>query len=199
MTPRLSGRLVIATHNDGKLAEVRALLAGRALELVSAGALGLPVPAETEPDFVGNARIKARAAADASGLPALADDSGICVDALGGAPGVATADWAETPDGRDFRQAMTRLHRALHGRPEPWTAAFHATLVLAWPDGREAVFEGAMPGRVTWPPRGTEGHGFDPVFVPDGALTTFAEMPPAEKNRISHRAKALAAFAEACL
>jgi XTP/dITP diphosphohydrolase len=194
-------RLVVATHNDGKLAEIRALLAGRPVEVVSAKALGLPEPEETEASFVGNARVKAHAAARASGLPALADDSGIEVDALGGAPGVYTADWASTPAGRDFVKAMTRTHDALlaAGAAEPWTARFCCTLVLAWPDGEDAVFEGRVEGRCVWPMRGDRGHGYDPMFLPDGAAETFGEMEPAAKNRISHRARAFAALVAGAL
>ncbi|MFT3974846.1 MAG: non-canonical purine NTP pyrophosphatase [Amaricoccus sp.] len=195
------GRLVVATHNLGKLEEFRKLLAGHDVELVSAGELGLAEPAETETSFLGNARIKAHAASSASGLPALADDSGIEVDALDGAPGVYTADWAEGPGGRDFARAMTRTHDALlaSGRPEPWTARFRCTLVLAWPDGHDEVFEGRIEGRCVWPRRGAEGHGYDPMFQPDGTAVTLGEMTLAEKNRISHRADAVRRFAAACL
>ncbi|MCB2135356.1 MAG: non-canonical purine NTP pyrophosphatase, partial [Rhodobacteraceae bacterium] len=158
--------------------------------------LGLAEPAETETTFVGNARIKAHAAARATGLPALADDSGIEVDGLGGAPGVYTADWAETPTGRDFRQAMTRTWRELEAAnaPYPRTARFRATFVLAWPDGWDEVFEGKAEGQVVWPTRGAHGHGYDPMFQPDGHDLTFAEMEPALKNRLSHRADAFAKF-----
>ncbi len=193
-------RLVVATHNAGKLQEIAALLAAFPVEVVSAAALGLPEPAETEETFVGNARIKAHAAATASGLPALADDSGIEVDALGGAPGVHTADWAETPDGRDFGLAMTRTHAALvaAGAAEPWTARFRCTLVLAWPDGHDEVFAGAAEGRCVWPVRGDRGHGYDPMFEPLGHDLTFGEMVPDEKNRISHRAAAFALLVAGC-
>lgn len=202
MTRRLApGRLVVATHNLGKLEEFRGLLAGYPVELVSAGELGLPEPAETESSFLGNARIKAHAAASASGLPALADDSGIEIDALDGAPGVYTADWAEGPGGRDFVRAMTRAHDALvaSGRPEPWTARFRSTLVLAWPDGHDEAFEGRIEGRCVWPMRGAQGHGYDPMFQPDGFEVTLGELPLSEKNRISHRAAAVRRFAAACL
>lgn len=194
-------RLVLATHNRGKVEEMRALLAPHGIALSSAAEHGLPEPAETEETFLGNARIKAHAAARATGLPALADDSGIAVDALGGAPGVRTADWAETPKGRDFLVAMTRTHEALlaAGSPEPWTARFVSVLVLAWPDGEEAAFEGRAAGRVVWPPRGAMGHGYDPVFVPEGEARTFAEMGAEEKNAISHRGRSMRAFAEALL
>lgn len=190
---RLSGgRLLVATHNRGKLDEIRAMLAPHGIEAVSAADLGLPEPPETEATFIGNARIKARAAMQATGLPVLADDSGITVDGLDGAPGVHTADWAETPRGRDFMQAMTRTWRELDARavPEPRRAQFRATLLLLWPDGHEEVFEGVAPGRLVWPPRGVMGHGYDPIFVPDGHDRTYAEMTAAEKNAISHRARA---------
>ena len=203
MTRRLAcgARLLFATHNAGKLAEVRALLAPHGVTVESAAERGLSEPAETEETFLGNARIKARAAAAATGLPALADDSGIAVDALGGAPGVRTADWAETPAGRDFLLAMARTHDALLacGAPEPWTARFVSVLVLAWPDGEEAAFEGTVEGRVIWPPRGATGHGYDPVFVPAGEARTFAEMTAEEKNALSHRGRSIRAFAAACL
>ena len=194
------GRLVAATHNAGKLEEIRALLAPYPVAVVSAAELGLAEPEETEATFVGNARIKAQAAARASGLPALADDSGIEVDALGGAPGVLTADWAAVPGGRDFERAMRRTWAALEAAeaPEPRTARFRCTLVLAWPDGHDEVFEGAVEGRCVWPMRGRQGHGYDPMFQPDGQALTFAEMDPAEKNRISHRARAFARLVEGC-
>ena len=202
MTRRFEGgRLVAATHNAGKLDEIRDLLAPWSVEVVSAGELGLAEPEETEETFVGNARIKAHAAAKASGLPALADDSGIEVDALGGAPGVHTADWAMLPGGgRDFVQAMTRTWAELEDAraPEPRTARFRSTLVLAWPDGHDEVFEGAVEGQCVWPMRGRQGHGYDPMFQPDGQPLTFAEMDPAEKNRISHRARAFARLVKGC-
>ncbi|MBK5927044.1 RdgB/HAM1 family non-canonical purine NTP pyrophosphatase [Rhodobaculum claviforme] len=194
-------RLVVATHNTGKLEEIAALLEPFGVDVTSAGALGLPEPEETESTFVGNARIKAHAAARATGLPSLADDSGLAVDALDGAPGVYTADWAETPTGRDFDMAMRRTWQALEdaGAPEPRRAAFCCTLVLAWPDGTDAVFEGRMEGRIVWPMRGDQGHGYDPIFQPDGWSMTFGEMDRWEKNRISHRADAFARFVAGCL
>lgn len=201
MTRRFTApRLVVATHNAGKLEEIRALLAAFPVEIVSAKALGLAEPAETETSFVGNARIKAHAAAMASGLPALSDDSGIEVDALGGAPGVHTADWAQTPTGRDFGRAMRRTHDELTRRSaaEPWTARFRCVLVLAWPDGHEEVFDGRAEGRCVWPPRGADGHGYDPMFEPAGLDVTFAEMSAEQKNRISHRADAFAKLVAAC-
>lgn len=190
---RLDSRtLLIATHNAGKLDEMRALFAPHGIEVVGAADFGLPEPDETEDSFIGNARIKARSAVAMTGLPVLADDSGITVDGLDGAPGVHTADWATTPDGRDFLMAMQRTWDALDakGVPEPRTAQFRATLLLMWPDGHEEVFEGVAPGRLVWPPRGALGHGYDPMFVPDGHDRTYAEMSADEKNAISHRADA---------
>ena len=184
--------LLVATHNAGKLEEMRALFAPHGITLVGAADYDLPEPAETEETFIGNARIKARAAMQATGLPALADDSGLSVAALDGAPGVHTADWAETPQGRDFMQAMTRVHEELtaRGAPEPHRATFHATFLLVWPDGHEEIFEGKAHGRITWPPRGQHGHGYDPIFIPEGETRAYAEMSAEEKNRISHRADA---------
>jgi XTP/dITP diphosphohydrolase len=193
--PRMIGeRLVVATHNQGKLEEISALLAPFGVRVLGAAALGLPEPEETEASFAGNARIKAHAAARATGLPALADDSGLCVDALGGAPGVYTADWATTRFGRDFDAGMARVWRELCAiaAAEPWRAQFRATLVLAWPDGEDRVFEGVMAGRLVWPPRGDQGHGFDPMFQPDAYAVTCGEMDRWKKNRISHRADAFA-------
>ena len=186
-------RLLLATHNAGKLDEFRALLAPRGIEVVGAAEMGLTEPDETEDSFLGNALIKARAAVEASGLAVLADDSGITVDELDGAPGVFTADWAETPEGRDFDMAMARTWRELEARgaPEPRRAQFRCTLVLMWPDGHHEVFEGVAPGRLVWPTRGAHGHGYDPMFVSDGGDRTFAEMSADEKNRISHRADAM--------
>lgn len=193
-------RLLVATHNAGKLDEMRALLAPYGVEVVGAAQMGLAEPAETEDSFVGNARIKARAAMQATGLPVLSDDSGICVDALGGAPGVQTADWAETPQGRDFAMAMERTWRELEAvdAPAPRRAQFRCTLVLMWPDGHEEVFEGVLPGQVVWPPRGAEGHGYDPIFQPDGHPVTLGEMPAKTKNGLSHRARAVSRMIEAC-
>lgn len=193
-------RLVVATHNKGKLEEISALLEPFSVAVSGAAALGLAEPAETEDSFVGNARIKAHAAARATGLPALADDSGITIDGLGGAPGVYTADWAETPQGRDFVRAMTRAWQELEAAaaPFPRTAQFRCTLVLAWPDGHDEVFEGIMPGQVVWPMRGNQGHGYDPIFQPDGYAVTFGEMDRWEKNRISHRADAFRKLVAGC-
>ncbi|MFW5654428.1 MAG: RdgB/HAM1 family non-canonical purine NTP pyrophosphatase [Roseicyclus sp.] len=192
---RFSGdTLLVATHNEGKLEEIAHLLDPYGISVTSAKAHGLPEPEETGTTFVENARIKAHAAASATGLPALADDSGIEIADLDGAPGVYTADWAETAQGRDFGLAMQRAHNALiaSGAPEPWRARFCCTLVLAWPDGHDEVFPGIVEGRIVWPMRGDQGHGYDPIFQPDGHDVTFAEMNRWEKNRISHRADAFA-------
>jgi len=198
---RIGPQLVVASHNPGKIAEIGALLAPSGIAALPAGEFGLVAPDETEASFAGNARIKAHAAARGSGLPALSDDSGLCVEALGGAPGVHTADWAETGAGRDFVLAMARLHAeiAASGAPEPHRAAFVCALCLAWPDGEDRVFEGRVEGRVTWPMRGTRGFGFDPVFVPEDHMLTFGEMAPEEKDAISHRAVAFRKLANACL
>ncbi len=198
---RFSGdALVVATHNRGKLEEIAALLAPFGVRLTSNADHGLPEPEETEETFVGNARIKAHAAARATGLPALADDSGIEIEALDGQLGVRTADWAETPQGRDFEAAMARAWSALEavGAPEPRRARFCCTLVLAWPDGQDAVFAGTMPGRIVWPGRGTQGHGYDPIFQPEGHALTFGEMDRWEKNKISHRADAFRKLVAGC-
>jgi XTP/dITP diphosphohydrolase len=185
-------RLLVATHNRGKLEEIADLLGPYGLSVVGAGDLGLPEPEETETTFVGNARLKAHAAAKASGMVALADDSGLAVDALGGAPGVFTADWATTSRGRDFAIGMERVWRELEAikAPEPRRAQFCCTLVLAAPDGQDLVFEGKSHGRLVWPGRGNQGHGFDPIFLPDGYAQTFGEMDRWEKNCLSHRADA---------
>jgi XTP/dITP diphosphohydrolase len=192
--------LLIATHNHGKLVEIADLLSPYGVAVSSNADHGLPEPEETETTFVGNARIKAHAATKATGLPALSDDSGITVDGLDGAPGVYTADWAETSNGRDFVKAMTRTWDELEacGAPEPRLAQFRCCLVLAWPDGHDEVFEGVMPGRLVWPMRGDQGHGYDPIFQPDGFEQTFGEMDRFEKNRISHRADAFAKLIEGC-
>jgi XTP/dITP diphosphohydrolase len=189
-------RLVIATHNAGKLREIAELVGPRGVQTVSAAALGLPEPEETASDFVGNARLKALAAARGAGLPALADDSGFCVAALGGAPGVFSARWAGPR--RDFAEAMARVHRELDGA-EDRRAWFVAALCLGWPDGHTDSFFGRVEGSVAWPPRGGGGFGYDPMFVPLGATLTFGEMEPAQKHAVSHRARAFAQFAAACL
>ncbi|WP_281981134.1 RdgB/HAM1 family non-canonical purine NTP pyrophosphatase [Thalassorhabdomicrobium marinisediminis] len=193
-------KLLIATHNRGKLEEIAALLAPYGVEVTSNADHGLPEPDETETTFVGNARIKAHAAVKATGLPALADDSGLTVDGLDGAPGVYTADWAETGDGRDFVKAMTRTWEELEARDadQPRRAQFRCCLVLAWPDGHDEVFEGVMPGQIVWPMRGDQGHGYDPIFQPDGYDVTFGEMDRWEKNRFSHRADAFRKLIEGC-
>ena len=196
----LAERLVLATHNQGKVTELQDLLGPLGVSTISARDLGLPEPAETESSFVGNARIKAHSAAKASGLHALADDSGITIDGLGGNPGVYTADWAETPTGRNFEIAMQRCWSELEAAaaPFPRRAQFRCTLVLAAPDGTDQVFEGVMPGQIVWPARGQSGHGFDPIFQPDGYQQTFGEMDRFEKNRISHRGRAFRLLIAEC-
>ncbi|MEC9344785.1 MAG: RdgB/HAM1 family non-canonical purine NTP pyrophosphatase [Pseudomonadota bacterium] len=199
MARRLTGpRLVVASHNKGKVAEIAELVRPFGIAPVPAGDLDLPEPDETEETFTGNALLKARAAARASGLPALADDSGLAVDALDGRPGIHTARWCG-PD-RDFAYGMEKLEQAIQasGRPER-TARFVCALALAWPDGEEVVFEGRVEGTIAWPPRGEKGFGFDPVFVPEGHSITFAEMEPDAKHAISHRAVAFAMLIDACL
>lgn len=201
MIPPLGGeRLVVATHNDGKLAEISALLLPYGVDVTSAKALGLDEPDETEDSFAGNARIKAHAAAKASGLVALSDDSGLVVDALGGAPGVYTADWAETPTCRDFTMAMTKVHDRLShlSAAQPWTAMFCCTLCLAWPDGTDQIFAGEAAGQLVWPVRGAHGFGFDPMFQPDGHPLTFAEMSIEQKTPLTHRADAFRKLVSAC-
>jgi XTP/dITP diphosphohydrolase len=194
-----TGKLVIATHNAGKLKEISALLAPFGVECISAGALGLSEPAETGKTFVENALIKAHAAAAASGLTALADDSGLSVAALEGRPGVYTADWAERqwfegPPGRDWYMAMGKVEGMLaaQGPDTPRDAWFSCVLALAWPDGEQAVYQGRADGRLTWPPRGSKGFGYDPIFVSSGRSETLGEIDPDEKHRISHRADAFA-------
>jgi len=201
MTRKFEGdRILVATHNKGKLEEIADLLKPFGVEVVGAAGMGLPEPVEDGTTFVENARIKAHAAAKATGLPALSDDSGIEIDALDKAPGIYTADWAETETGRDFVMAMTKSHDLLvkSGAPEPWTARFCCTLVLAWPDGHDEVFPGKMEGRVVWPMRGEQGHGYDPIFQPEGYDVTFGEMDRWEKNKISHRADAFRKFVDGC-
>ncbi|NBB96614.1 MAG: RdgB/HAM1 family non-canonical purine NTP pyrophosphatase [Alphaproteobacteria bacterium] len=192
--------LLIATHNAGKLEEFRQIMTPLGITVTSAAEHNLPEPEETETTFIGNARIKAHAAAKATGLPALADDSGLEVMALDGAPGVYTADWAETPTGRDFVMAMEKTRAKLieAGAAQPWEARFCCTLVLAWPDGHDEVVEGHANGQLVWPRRGQDGHGYDPVFQPDGHTRTFAEMSADEKNGLSHRGAAIAALMDAC-
>ncbi len=195
---RLTGRLVVATHNSGKLREILELLAPSGVDAVSAGELQLDEPEETGATFRDNAALKAEAAARASGIVALADDSGLCVEALGGAPGIYSARWAG--GGKDFAAAMTRVERELKARsaPPPWRAAFVSVLALAWPDGAMETFEGRVEGTLVFPPRGTAGFGYDPIFRPDGHARTFGEMSAEEKHGIpadgslalSHRARA---------
>lgn len=189
------GKLVIATHNAGKVREMTALLAPYGMETVSAAELDLPEPEETGTTFIANAELKARAAADLSGFPALADDSGLCVDALGGDPGVYTANWAETADGsRDWMLAMGKVEQKLAalGPDASRAAHFVSTLALAWPDGHVEWFEGRIDGHLVWPPRGAMGFGYDPVFVPEDESRTFAEMGFEEKQARNHRARAFA-------
>lgn len=193
------GRLVIASHNQGKVREIRALLEPFGIEPVSAGDLGLPEPEETGTTFAENALLKAHASAKGANCVALADDSGLCVAALGGAPGVYTADWAERQwfegaPGRDWYMAMGKVEGMLaeKGADIDRSAAFHCVLALAWPDGEYAIYEGRCDGSLTWPPRGLLGFGYDPVFVPTGSCQTFAEIAPEEKHAISHRADAFA-------
>ncbi|MES2712816.1 MAG: non-canonical purine NTP pyrophosphatase [Pseudomonadota bacterium] len=191
--------LILATHNAGKLREVAALLAPHGLSVESAGARGLPEPAETETSFIGNARIKALAAARATGLPALADDSGFSAAALDGAPGVFTADWAMRPDGtRDYAAAMALVAERAAGSADRG-AWFSCALVLAWPDGHTEDFLGEVHGSWVWPPRGAQGFGYDPMFLPEGLTETFGEMAPEAKHAISHRARAFALLRAACL
>jgi XTP/dITP diphosphohydrolase len=197
MARRLGGgaRLVLASHNAGKLAELDELLRPFRITVISAASLGLPEPDEDAPDFVGNARIKALAATRASGLPALADDSGFCVAALAGAPGVHSARWAGPA--KDFDHAMQRVNREAGETPDR-RAWFMAALCLAWPDGHTATFVGRVDGQMTWPPRGTNGFGYDPMFIPAGGSATFGEMDAAQKHTMSHRARAFGQL-RACL
>lgn len=192
--------IVMASHNAGKLREIAILLEPFGVTVSSAADHGLDEPEETEDTFAGNARIKAHFAAKETGLPALSDDSGITVDALDGAPGVYTADWAETPNGRDFPMAMTKVWKLLEAKdaPLPRTAAFRCVLCLAWPDGHDEVFEGKVSGQLTWPMKGDQGFGFDPIFVPEGHSETFGEMDPKLKHAMSHRANAFSQLVAAC-
>ncbi len=196
------GKLVIATHNAGKVREITALLAPYGMQTISAAELDLPEPEETGTTFVANAELKARYAADLSGLPALADDSGLCVEALGGDPGVYTANWAETADGtRDWMLAMTKVQDKLAalGPDVSRAATFVSTLALGWPDGHLEWFEGRIDGMLIWPPRGAAGFGYDPMFVPLGETRTFAEMMFEEKQANNHRARAFAALVKAAI
>lgn len=191
------GKLVVASHNKGKLREIADLLRPFGLEAISASQLGLPEPEETGRTFAENAELKAHASASASGLPALSDDSGLCVDALSGAPGIYSARWAgET---RDFMLAMRRIHQELGAAMEGARAHFICVLTLAWPDGHHESFEGRVDGRLAWPPRGDKGFGYDPIFMPDDEAITFGEMDPEKKHQMSHRARAFAQLLKACL
>lgn len=195
-------RLVVASHNPGKVWEINQLIAPYGLDAVSAGDLGLSEPEETEPTFEGNAILKARHSADGAKLPALADDSGLVVDLLGGAPGIYSARWAGPT--KDFAIAMRRVHDELQqlggwNGPEAPRAHFISVLCLAWPDGRHSLYEGRIDGHLVWPPRGSNGFGYDPMFVAEGRTTTFGEMVPADKYAISHRTRAFASFKMACL
>jgi XTP/dITP diphosphohydrolase len=187
-----SNRLVIASHNSGKVEEIAALFTPYGVETIAASSLGLSEPEETGNSFEANAVLKARAAAEASGLPALADDSGLVVPALGGAPGIYSARWAGPA--KDFRLAMERVQRELGDKDR--SALFVAALALAWRRGPTELFRGEVPGTLTWPPRGDRGFGYDPMFVPCGGTLTFGEMNPAEKHQISHRARAFAKLVE---
>jgi XTP/dITP diphosphohydrolase len=189
------GKLVLASHNAGKLREIEALLRPLRIEVVPAGDLGLPEPEETAPDFAGNARIKALAAATASGLAALSDDSGFCVAGLNGAPGIHSARWAGPS--KDFGEAMATVHQRL-GDTADRRAWFIAALCLAWPDGHAETFLGRIDGTVVWPPRGDKGFGYDPMFVPAGAQQTFGELEPRDKHAVSHRARAFAQVLASC-
>ncbi|MGK9170834.1 RdgB/HAM1 family non-canonical purine NTP pyrophosphatase [Inquilinus limosus] len=192
-------RLVIASHNKGKIPEIAALLQGRVPRLTSAAEQGVPEPEETGDSFIANAELKARFVAAATGLPTLADDSGIAVSGLGGAPGIYSARWAETPDGtgRDFGHAMEQVRLRLGDNPDR-TARFVCALSLCWPDGHCETVEGEIRGTLVWPGRGTKGFGYDPIFVPDGHGRTFGEMDPAEKHAMSHRADAFRKLVARC-
>lgn len=195
MRPLKPGELILASHNPGKLDEFRTLLAPHGLTVIPAGALGLPEPEETGTTFAENAAIKALAAARAGDRPALADDSGLEVKALAGAPGVYSARWAG-PD-KDFGMAMHRVNAELGALPDR-SAQFVCVLCLAWPDGHTDLYSGAIAGQIVWPPQGDGGFGYDPVFVPEGRQKTFAEMLPDEKHAISHRGRAIAAMIAGC-
>ena len=202
----LSGKIVVASHNAGKVTEINELVAAFGIETISAADLNLPEPEETGNTFIANAELKALTAAQAAGLPALADDSGLAVDALGGAPGIHSARWAEgdiekgeTP-GRDFERAMRKVEEALARIPDaPRTAHFVCALTLAWPDGHCESFEGMVYGELVWPPRGDLGFGYDPVFQPGGLAKTFGEIQPELKHAMSHRAEAFQKLVTACL
>jgi XTP/dITP diphosphohydrolase len=192
--PFIGDRLVIASHNEGKVEEISALLMPFGIAALSAASLGLAEPEETGDSFEANAALKAKLTTEASGLPALADDSGLVVPALGGAPGIYSARWSGPT--KNFGCAMARVHRELGGGSR--VASFVAVLALAWPDGNLDLFRGEVAGTLVWPPRGEGGFGYDPMFVPDGGEATFGEIEPAEKHRISHRARAFAKLVEGC-
>lgn len=194
----IPGKLVLASHNAGKLKEIAPLVTPFGVEPISAGALGLPEPEETGDTFIANAALKALAAATATGLPALADDSGLTVVALGGAPGLYSARWAG--EAKDFALAMARVEREWRDSgSNDRSAAFVCALALAWPDGHVETFEGRILGELVFPPRGDRGFGYDPIFIPEGRQETFAEIDPAEKHAISHRARAFAQLVAHCL
>ena len=192
--PFTADRLVVASHNQGKVEEISTLLMPFRIAALSAASLGIPEPEETGDSFEANAALKAGAAAEASGLPSLADDSGLVVPALGGAPGIYSARWAGPT--KDFRIAMERVHRELGEQDR--SAFFVAVLALAWPDGNLDLFRGEVAGALVWPPRGERGFGYDPMFVPEGGVATFGEIEPAQKHRISHRAGAFAKLVKGC-
>ena len=197
-------KLIVASHNKGKLVEIADLLTRFDVETVGAAALGLAEPEETGRTFIANAELKALAAATTAGLPALSDDSGLAVDALDGAPGIYSARWAETANGRDFDFAMHKIEMALHEKAQTQknhvarTARFVCALSLAWPDGHVESFEGTVEGSLVWPMRGKNGFGYDPIFLPEGGDLTFGEMNPDAKHAISHRADAFAQLVAAC-
>ena len=199
MSRRFTGnRLIVASHNSGKVREIAELIAPYRIEAIPAATLALVEPEETEATFTGNALLKAHAAAKAGAMPALADDSGLCVDALDGEPGVYSARWAGRT--KDFALAMRVVRDRMTAKPgAPNAARFVCALALAWPDGHAEAFEGEVRGRISWPPRGTRGFGYDPIFIADGDEVTFGEMAPEQKHAISHRARAFAKLIEACL
>ncbi|MDB9726906.1 RdgB/HAM1 family non-canonical purine NTP pyrophosphatase [Amylibacter sp.] len=183
-------QIVLASHNKGKLKEIGHLLKPFGISVISASDLGLNEPEETENTYAGNARIKAHFAAKASGKPALSDDSGFSVEILDGAPGVYSADWAETSNGRNFSMAMSKVWDKIQHAEKPCKAKFCCILCLAWPDGHDELFEGSINGEIAWPPRGNNGFGYDPMFIAEGMHQTFGEMLPTDKHLISHRADA---------
>jgi XTP/dITP diphosphohydrolase len=187
-------QIVLASHNKGKLKEIGHLLKPFGISVISASDLGLDEPEETENTYAGNARIKAHFAAKASGKPALSDDSGFSVEILDGAPGVYSADWAETSNGRNFSMAMSKIWDKIQHAEKPCKAKFCCTLCLAWPDGHDELFEGSINGEIAWPPRGNNGFGYDPMFIAEGMHQTFGEMLPTDKHLISHRADAFKKF-----